>query len=466
MIRQLIQSLVSALVWLSFTEAVITAAPLPQASEGDVYVVQAEDWLSKIAEKYYGDILAYPAIVAATNAKASSDASFAYIANPDLIEVGQKLWIPADHSTFSSTAPAKETLTPVAELNFPGASFLAFSQDDQLLAMGNLQEVQVWNTQTWQLGWRAPIADGLEGLTQVAFSPDGQRLALVSDAGYANGRAYLWETNTGQLISQLRYDRQVWSLDFSADSRLWATGSLDSKIILADAVTGQPIKEFKHGLGVLDLALSPTGPWLAVMINQDWGPARVIVWDILTEEQRTLAEFRLWAYSNVTFSPNGQWLAAGLAGDERVVAIWQTQTWPELARLDVEGGIIDQLEFSSDGRWLAGLERFDEHSSRIWVWEVPAWRLVSKIELPHVSLDLAPSPTCVGPCSRWLTFGLKHGTEQLLTAEGQLWDVLSGTLVARMPPAYQGSVLGLSHNGQRIATGGEGVTIWELAGKK
>lgn len=47
--------------------------PPPQASEGDVSVVQAEDWLSKIAQKYYSNILAYPAIVAATNAKASSD---------------------------------------------------------------------------------------------------------------------------------------------------------------------------------------------------------------------------------------------------------------------------------------------------------------------------------------------------------------------------------------------------------
>lgn len=156
-------------------------------------------------------------------------------------------------------------------------------------------------------------------------------------------------------------------------------------MILADAVTGQPIKEFNHGLGVQDLALSPTGPWLAVMLNQDWGPGQVIVRDILTEEQRSLVEFRLWAYSNVAFSPDGQWLAAGLAGDERVIAIWQTQTWPEVARLDVEGGIIDQLEFSSDGRWLAGLESFDERSRRIWVWEVPTWRLVSKMELPTAS---------------------------------------------------------------------------------
>lgn len=59
------------------------------------YVVQADDWLSKLADKYFGDVLAYPAIFEATNAAAQSDASYATIANPDLIEIGWKLCIPS-----------------------------------------------------------------------------------------------------------------------------------------------------------------------------------------------------------------------------------------------------------------------------------------------------------------------------------------------------------------------------------
>ena len=42
-----------------------------QAPGGEAYTVQVDDWLSTIAEKGYGDSLAYPAIVAATNAKAA-----------------------------------------------------------------------------------------------------------------------------------------------------------------------------------------------------------------------------------------------------------------------------------------------------------------------------------------------------------------------------------------------------------
>jgi hypothetical protein len=62
--------------------------------ESDV-VVQADDWLSKIADKVFGDVLAFPAIVDATNAMAATDDSYATIADPNVIEPGWKLCIPS-----------------------------------------------------------------------------------------------------------------------------------------------------------------------------------------------------------------------------------------------------------------------------------------------------------------------------------------------------------------------------------
>ncbi len=76
---------------------VFVVAPSPSHAQ-DVtcdseVVVQADDWLSKIAEKFYGDPLSFPAIAAATNTAAASDDSFATIDNVDLIEPGWKLCI-------------------------------------------------------------------------------------------------------------------------------------------------------------------------------------------------------------------------------------------------------------------------------------------------------------------------------------------------------------------------------------
>jgi branched-chain amino acid transport system substrate-binding protein len=56
-------------------------------------IVQRDDWLSKLADKFYGDLFAYPAIFEATNAKNAEDASYAFIEDEDLIEPGWKLCI-------------------------------------------------------------------------------------------------------------------------------------------------------------------------------------------------------------------------------------------------------------------------------------------------------------------------------------------------------------------------------------
>jgi multiple sugar transport system substrate-binding protein len=64
------------------------------ACESDV-VIQADDWLSKLADKFYGDPLAFPAIAGATNAMAAKDGSYATITDPNVIEVGWKLCIPS-----------------------------------------------------------------------------------------------------------------------------------------------------------------------------------------------------------------------------------------------------------------------------------------------------------------------------------------------------------------------------------
>ncbi len=442
-IKLLTAVLVGILIWLTATASIISAQP----PEGEVYIVQTDDWLSKLAQKYYSDALAYPAIVEATNAKAAEDTTFAPITDPDVIKVGQKLWIPAKLPA-SVTSRDQEILTQIAELSV-SAETLVFSPDDQLLAMGHSQGVHVWDTNSWQLRWNAAYSDSVR---QVAFSPDGQRLAGVS----FDNAARLWEADTGQLIAQLTFNYLAVSLDFSSDSRLWASGGFHDRIILADASTGQPVKEFKPDSPVGDLALSPNGPWLAAIMSGSWGPSTVAVWDIFTEERRTLAEFRLFAYSNVAFSPDSQWLAAGLAGDEPALAVWQTQTWPQVARLDVEDAIIKQVEFSPDGRLLAALLG-SPGQEQIWMWEVPTWRLASQIALSDVAWDITFSPD-----SRWLAVGL--GQEAV--NEGQLWDVATGTLAARMPHDGQILAVAFSHNGRWIVTGGgnSNVKVWQIAG--
>lgn len=90
----------------------LSAQEVKIACESDV-IVQADDWLSKIAEKFFGNVLAFPAIVEATNAKAAEDETYSNIKNPDIIEVGWKLCIP-------SSTSAQVTLTKLGTVTANG----------------------------------------------------------------------------------------------------------------------------------------------------------------------------------------------------------------------------------------------------------------------------------------------------------------------------------------------------------
>jgi len=76
-----------------------------QAECEETYTVQADDWLSKLADRFFGTYLAYPAIVDATNAAANSDEAYTTIQNPDEIEIGQQLCIPSNDAAEAFLNP-------------------------------------------------------------------------------------------------------------------------------------------------------------------------------------------------------------------------------------------------------------------------------------------------------------------------------------------------------------------------
>ena len=92
--RRFTISMALSLLFILTPLAVSSAAPALQ-DEGDAYTVQSGDWLITLAQEFYDDPLAWPTIWVATNAKAQEDNSYTAIVDPNLIEIGQKLWIPS-----------------------------------------------------------------------------------------------------------------------------------------------------------------------------------------------------------------------------------------------------------------------------------------------------------------------------------------------------------------------------------
>lgn len=90
------------------TLLVLAFANLAAQTPGNSYVIQSNDWLSKIAEKAYGNPHVYNQIIEGTNEKALLDNSFRKITAANDLRLGQKVWIPNLADASAPVSPPKE----------------------------------------------------------------------------------------------------------------------------------------------------------------------------------------------------------------------------------------------------------------------------------------------------------------------------------------------------------------------
>ena len=64
-------------------------------TRGGDYIVQRDDWLSKLSDKFYSSPIAYWPIIAATNRANTENPDYARITDADFIEIGDRLLIPS-----------------------------------------------------------------------------------------------------------------------------------------------------------------------------------------------------------------------------------------------------------------------------------------------------------------------------------------------------------------------------------
>jgi WD40 repeat protein len=234
-----------------------------------------------------------------------------------------------------------------------------FSPDGTRLATaGEDNTARVWDAQDGQelltLTGHAeapPVGGMVPGIPGVAFSPDGRLLA----SGGADGQAILWDVETGESVLALQVHpagigvtRVAWSPDGSrlaaaSDAapggdplvRVW---DLESGQVLY-TVTGLPNRAW-------DLAFSPDGSKLIIPINTDFFK----VYDAASGEEFLPFTDQPGRLMTVAFSPDGRLLAAGGADPPQ---LWDLATGQVLVTLPGHTAMVNGLAFSPDGTRLA-----------------------------------------------------------------------------------------------------------------
>jgi RNA polymerase sigma factor (sigma-70 family) len=281
-----------------------------------------------------------------------------------------------------------------------GVADVAISPDGKTLASTGYQETFFWDVPTRKVLHHAETSYGLNGglyppAAKVLFRPDGKTAVVVKF-----NTIRIVDVKTGKELSQ--FESRVGLLRdvaLSPDGKLlaMANSGLEQSIQLLDLATGKVHREFS-GMLANCIAFSPDGRTLAAgigippdaAVNQRVIPGtwcnRIRLWNLPAgEESANFGDTKIESnISQLAFAPNGRTLATVYPMVHPKTRLWEVAT--RQPRVDIPGSIA---AWSRDSRWLAVTTPWGE-PRQIDVWDVAQAKAVRQFQGSAACVAFAP----------------------------------------------------------------------------
>jgi eukaryotic-like serine/threonine-protein kinase len=335
-------------------------------------------------------------------------------------------------------------------LEFLVAGSLAFSPDGRLLACACMTSPRalIWDVETKQV--IKTLETTSRWIAGVAFSPDGQTVAMVTD----DQAVTIFDRASWQKVKRLKgHLDEAWCVAFSPDGRLLMSGAKDDTIRAWSAAVGGPGEDLVSLPPETDaVELSADGKTLVTLTTNN----TFTLWDT-TAMRRTVTKplpllsfvhhGGFWLYPTFAISSGGKLLA--IPQPDGTISVWETDTLREAARLEGFTRPAQVVTLSRDDKTLtAACEN-----------TVKLWDLDTRKPLASFSnLVTQVSSLLHSPEHKLLIAGYSGGQAQVWDL-GHQWSRRLG-----LGSGFMIAALAISPDGGTLAMGGTSASLqlWDI----
>ncbi|MEO1297702.1 MAG: NB-ARC domain-containing protein, partial [Cyanobacteria bacterium J06636_16] len=203
--------------------------------------------------------------------------------------------------------------------DFGSIMTLAYSPNGEFVATaGTTGHIRIWRTVDGQLH-KLIQGNQMLWVWSLAYSPDGRYLASVDNIPQLR----VWDATTGQCLKRLELSASIhitFKIAFSPDGQTLAIGSSDSTVLLYSLTTEQTRLLKGHQQSITAVAFSPNQAFLASSSHDH----TVRLWNLSTGETLRIWDEHQNMVRTVAFGPDGTWLASG--GNDCSIRLWHLET--------------------------------------------------------------------------------------------------------------------------------------------